>query len=392
MGNRDSSSVTDRRRFNAIGKSSINAANQPIAFSQHNDINTTRDALIRVRSSGYVTTPKIRANLNNNIINPVPVIPTTIPTQPLNPTASAGDAEATVSWDAPADDGDLPITGYIISSTPSTTTYNVNSLTFSQIFTGLINGTSYVFHIIATNENGNSLPATTNSVIPAGLITDGLVIHLDAGNTASYNSSTAPTVWNNLIAQQPSSFTVYNSPAFITDNGGYLSFDQDLNQYCQSITTLPNTLSIWTIDIWYYYVEVGSLEDAGCLVSQIYDGNVNMLLYPMNQNGKMYGGFYNNGFRLTDPFTFPSPNQWYNLVVTVDINSLISLYVNNQLISSVSSNYAPAGNTPICLMRRWDQLYSNVSGGVGVFRVYDRALTTGEVNSNYNTEKARFGL
>jgi hypothetical protein len=397
MGNRDSSSVTERRRFNAIGKSSINAVNQPIAFSQHNDINTTRDALIRVRSSGYVTTPKIRANLNNNIINPIPVIPTTVPTPPQNPTASAGDAEATVSWDAPADDGDLPITGYIIGSTPSTTTYNVDYLTFSQIFTGLTNGTSYVFHIIATNENGNSLPATTNSVIPAGLITDGLVVYLDAGNTVSYDSTT-PTVWNNLIAQQPASFTVYNSPAFIANNGGYLSFDRNFDQYCESITTLPSTLTTWTIDIWYYYIQVVTLERSACLVSQIFNGSyVNMLLYtgeslyPDEQSGNMYGGFYNGDFNLTGPFTFPSPNKWYNLVVTVDINSLISLYANNVLVSTFASNFAPNGNSPLRLMRTWDNPYY-LSGGIGVFRIYDRPLTTEEISNNYNYQQERFNV
>jgi hypothetical protein len=73
MGNRDSSSVTERRRFNAVGKSSINATNQPIAFSQHNDINTTSDALRRVRSGGYVTNPAVRAKLGNNLTPHFPV-------------------------------------------------------------------------------------------------------------------------------------------------------------------------------------------------------------------------------------------------------------------------------------------------------------------------------
>jgi len=59
-GNQDSSSVTERRRFNAIGNGSLNAANKSIKFSQHNDINTTYDALVRVRGAGYVTSQKVR--------------------------------------------------------------------------------------------------------------------------------------------------------------------------------------------------------------------------------------------------------------------------------------------------------------------------------------------
>lgn len=64
--NRDSSSIVERRKYNAIGNGSLNASNKKIAFSQHNDINTTRDALNRVRNAGYVTTPKVRANPNNH--------------------------------------------------------------------------------------------------------------------------------------------------------------------------------------------------------------------------------------------------------------------------------------------------------------------------------------
>jgi len=67
FGNRDSSTVIERRRYNAIGKGSLNLQGVPTKFAQHNDINTTRDALIRVRNSGYVTTPKVRANPNNNL-------------------------------------------------------------------------------------------------------------------------------------------------------------------------------------------------------------------------------------------------------------------------------------------------------------------------------------
>jgi hypothetical protein len=67
LGNRDSSSITERRRYNAIGNGTLNASNKPINFSENKIINTTNDALTRVRAGGYITTPKIRAKTGNNL-------------------------------------------------------------------------------------------------------------------------------------------------------------------------------------------------------------------------------------------------------------------------------------------------------------------------------------
>jgi hypothetical protein len=62
FGNHDSSAITERRRYNAIGTGSLNASGKPINFSGKSaDMNVNRDALARVRGSGYVTTPKVRA-------------------------------------------------------------------------------------------------------------------------------------------------------------------------------------------------------------------------------------------------------------------------------------------------------------------------------------------
>ena len=75
FGNRDSSAVTERIRYNAIGTGSLNPANKAIKFSQHNNINTVNDALTRVRAGGYVTTPKVRAKPANNLTPAFPAGP-----------------------------------------------------------------------------------------------------------------------------------------------------------------------------------------------------------------------------------------------------------------------------------------------------------------------------
>lgn len=66
------SSASIIAKTNAINANavSLNSTGQAIGFSTHNDINTTRDALRRVRSQGYVVPPKVRNAQNTTSITP----------------------------------------------------------------------------------------------------------------------------------------------------------------------------------------------------------------------------------------------------------------------------------------------------------------------------------
>lgn len=64
FGNRDASQVITNRRNSAVGKGTI-IGTQPLSFTTNKDINTTRDALTRVRAGGSVAPAKKGANRNN---------------------------------------------------------------------------------------------------------------------------------------------------------------------------------------------------------------------------------------------------------------------------------------------------------------------------------------
>ena len=82
--------------------------------------------------------------------------PVTAPGAPTIGTATAGNAEATVTWTAPASNGGAAITGYVVTpyigaTAQSTTT--VGDVTSTTI-TALTNGTAYTFRVAAINSVG----------------------------------------------------------------------------------------------------------------------------------------------------------------------------------------------------------------------------------------------
>jgi hypothetical protein len=81
FGNRDASQIIANKRNKAVGQGTIQptlSGTQPLSFTTYKDINTTRDALTRVRGGGAVAPAKKGANRNN-----APT-PTFVPAQSQN--------------------------------------------------------------------------------------------------------------------------------------------------------------------------------------------------------------------------------------------------------------------------------------------------------------------
>jgi titin len=126
------------------------------------------------------------------------VTPATVPGAPTIGTATAGNAQATVTWTAPASDGGSAITGYVVTpyiGAVAQSPVPFNSTATSQVVTGLTNGTTYTFTVAAVNGVGTGPEsAASNAVTPSGATAPGAPTNVNGlpGNGKVTLSWTAP--------------------------------------------------------------------------------------------------------------------------------------------------------------------------------------------------------
>jgi hypothetical protein len=130
------------------------------------------------------------------------------PGAPTGVTAVAGEANATVSWNAPADNFS-PLTIYTITATPGGQTRTVFAPATSWIFNNLPGGISYTFTVHATNAIGaGPESASSNAVIPSGVVDQsGPTVALSAPSSVVRLSTTIPVHWS---ASDPSGIDHYD--------------------------------------------------------------------------------------------------------------------------------------------------------------------------------------
>lgn len=226
------------------------------------------------------------------------------------------------------------------------------------------------------------------------VVTDGLILALDAANTKSYPGS--GTTWNDLAGSTNGTLT--NGPTFSSANGGNIVFDGSNDYISVANTNLKPTSGI-TQECWLKaaaQVQVFIGQQYGASSNNSYalwwgDGGTNAWNGGVNIGGNL--------FYLTTFITWPT-TSWVHFVHTYD-GSTQKLYYNGNLIASenrVGSIAYDNSNTVTTIGCDFNGSGYNtgisapVNGSISVARIYNRGLTAMEVVQNYNANKIRFGL
>jgi len=229
--------------------------------------------------------------------------------------------------------------------------------------------------------NGIGTPFMNNSIDEGGgIIQENLVWHLDAGNPSSYSGS--GTDWFNLVSGGPDG-TLLNGAAYSTDGGGSIELDGvddrvTIGTYVNPFTDaiLPNPC---TVEFW---------------VSRSSGATAVLLGHISFSNGGYFPALNpstiaaSNGTYGTVTYTVPTDGTFERLTMTRDganvevftnavSQGTITINASNNLIGSTLGSFLNGG--------------FSLTGKVAEFNVYDVAFSAGDITTNFNNTKARYG-
>jgi len=220
------------------------------------------------------------------------------------------------------------------------------------------------------------------------IVTDGLVLALDAGNTKSYPGS--GTSWSDLSGNSNTG-TLTNGPTYSSDDGGYISFDGTNDG-----VTIPDNENF----------EIGTASSFECWIN-INTVTTNRL--PFGKGGTWWfsvgyttlggtSGEFNwiaydgSSWTTLNTGVTVSANTWYHLVTTWD-GTYFRFYANGNLEATSSdlsaktwsntTNTVDIGGFVVALQQMTNQKLS-------VAKIYTKTLTAAEVQQNYNALKGRY--
>jgi hypothetical protein len=232
------------------------------------------------------------------------------------------------------------------------------------------------------------------------IVTNGLVLNLDAANPRSYPQPYNGTDWQNLVPVSGSiSGSLVNGVGYTGSNGGALTFD-GVDDYvdCGNPTSLQITGSL-TLSTWIKASTSSNNGSLFCKSIQIF-GDPGQKIYELGYlSNIMYfqiGDNASNTVTLSYTSTPVITNTWHQVIAswdgTTNTNGL-KLYYDGLLVAQTTSTISSIQNLAYSLImgygRRTPFLYV---GSMAVAQVYNRALNASEVLQNFNATRARFGV
>ena len=221
------------------------------------------------------------------------------------------------------------------------------------------------------------------------VVTDGLVLALDAGDTNSYPGS--GTTWTDLSGQGNNG-TLVNGPTYSGSDGGYLSFD-GVNDYVS--TNYTATFQDFTLcafvkannpngKTWEDIIDSYDIDSSDWCRITFRDGRPSLEIDANSVRSSV-----------TSP-TIATADQWYH-IVGVRSGTTGYLYIDGILNkqNSVTGNVISADTDSqffIGNISRPTSPGEGWNGNIAQASIYNRALTASEIQQNFNALRGRFGI
>jgi formylglycine-generating enzyme required for sulfatase activity len=254
----------------------------------------------------------------------------------------------------------------------------------------------------ANTDNTRSADAGGRGVrtISSGIVTDGLVLWLDAGITSSY--PTSGTTWTDLSGNKNNG-TLTNGPTYNNSNGGNIVFD-GVNDF---VILPPNTfgdIGSQDFSVEFWIIKTGTNSNDYARIFQPVDGDIygavsisflTTTSNAINCLATTNGTAWNIGDPLIAYGTLV--NGVYNHCVFTRLNNVFTFYTNTVSTIVATNNsalyYNASSTTPVIGGQSSASFPRAVNGRIASLKLYKgKGLSASEVLQNYNAQKARFGL
>ena len=223
-----------------------------------------------------------------------------------------------------------------------------------------------------------------------GIVKNGLILYLDAGNTKSYPGS--GLTWSDITSNI--SATLTNGPSFSTANNGSIGFDG-----VDDLVWIPfvlNTNSSFTIEVIAKCSNMDTNIATRETIWSFNSGTFGYQLLDLEIWGDLMKSFNGDGTNFTAApiqlaATNINSNNWHNYLLSSN-NGSWSWYLDGININNYTPTYtgtssyfklASRGSSNTGSAQSWN-------GKINVVKIYNRSLTAAEVLQNYNAIKSRF--
>lgn len=226
------------------------------------------------------------------------------------------------------------------------------------------------------------------------IVTDGLILCLDAGNSKSY-PGTGTTFYD--IASSENHFTLTGLD-YNTNNGGYFSFlDNQGDRALKSSSTVLNGRNTLTISMWLRPTSSQTSQSYfSYATSSTYNNELLIFKGPNSVSTSIAVYFASTEYLITN-YNLPL-NNWLCMTVSCSSSSF-TFYENTTAIRTINKNTnALRSSGTIVIGQEQDSVgggFDNTQDYIGDFammHIYDRALTASEIEYNFNFYRKRFGI
>ena len=218
------------------------------------------------------------------------------------------------------------------------------------------------------------------------IITDGLVLELDAGDRNSYPGT--GTTWRDLSGNSNNG-TLTNGPTFNTGNLGSIVFD-GTNDYVASFPTIIAPVGTKTILCFIYLTT--AIRAGVCGTRSTIGGGFG---FTTNRTTAGNLTYYHPGGSLIEVAAGITTNTWTQVgLVYNSTAATAALFKNGAQVGATATSFSAEGATAYTgVIGDEDQSVGTpFKGNIASVQIYNKALSSQEILQNYTAMKTRFGL